>query len=279
MKISVNSYSFGGAAAQTPETLADALRSAAEWGYDGFELTDGPWSSCDNAAEVLKKASEEAGIPLVCYCIGADFLRNDPETELKMVYEKLLLAKQLGVPMMRHDLSSGLPGKLSAEDFSQALPILVEYAKKSADMAKSLGITVLTENHGYFCQDADRVGAVIRGVGRENFRLLADIGNFMCADEYPPESLGKVFDLVAHVHAKDFYKYDSRPEDRACFHTRSGAFLEGCVAGEGDAGVSESIEILKNKGYDGWLSLEYEGNGDRAECIKRGLASLRRLIG
>ena len=47
-----------------------------------------------------------------------------------------------------------------------------------------LGLSIaqtMIENHGYFCQDSDRVERIITGVSHKNFGALIDIGNFLCA--------------------------------------------------------------------------------------------------
>jgi hypothetical protein len=43
----------------------------------------------------------------------------------------------------------------------------------------------MVENHGFFCQDSERVEKLITQVGKENFGALVDIGNFLCVDESP----------------------------------------------------------------------------------------------
>ena len=42
--------------------------------------------------------------------------------------------------------------------------------------------------------------------------------------------------------------------------------------------VGECIAILKRAGYDGFLSIEYEGHGDRIEGIKTGFQNLTRYL-
>lgn len=41
-------------------------------------------------------------------------------------------------------------------------------------------------------QDADRIEQLVCGVAHDNFGLLLDMGNFLCADESPAVAIGKL---------------------------------------------------------------------------------------
>jgi sugar phosphate isomerase/epimerase len=43
------------------------------------------------------------------------------------------------------------------------------------------------------------------------------------------------------------------------FKSRGGNYLRGAIVGHGNAPVDQCINILKASGYDGWISLEFEG--------------------
>ncbi len=58
---------------------------------------------------------------------------------------------------------------------------------------------------------------------------------------------------------------------------RSGGcrWLAGCAVGEGNIPTGECVEILKKAGYDGWLTIEFEGSGDCIEGIAKDLSTLK----
>lgn len=56
--------------------------------------------------------------------------------------------------------------------------------------AAEKGIKTAVENHGTFCQDSDRVELLVNTVAHDNFGLLVDMGNFLCADENPAAAVG-----------------------------------------------------------------------------------------
>ena len=84
-----------------------------------------------------------------------------------------------------------------------------------------------------------------------------------------------------HVHAKDFhYKsgMDVNP-GAGWFGTRAGNYLRGAIIGHGDANVARSIGALKMHGYNGYVSIEFEGIEDNLKGIRIGKANLERYIG
>jgi sugar phosphate isomerase/epimerase len=50
------------------------------------------------------------------------------------------------------------------------------------------------------------------------------------------------------------------------------------VIGEGVVPVGQCLAILARAGYDGFVSIEYEGEEDCIEGISRGLENLKTLL-
>lgn len=272
MRYSVSTYSFGGYASRGVPFMID---EAARLGFDGIEYCiDGGFS--DDELRSFSKRARDAGLFPVCSCIGADFLNCESvDAECQKVEGEIRRAAILGVPLLRHDISRGLSGKLSAGDYEVALPVLADACRRVTEFARGLGVRTCTENHGYFSQDAARVLSLYRAVSDDNFGLLCDIGNFMCADEDPVASVAAVAPYAVHVHAKDFYlSRGKEPRGGGWFPTRGGDFLKGAIIGEGDARVGESLSALRSAGYDGFLTVEFEGSEDNIEGIARGLRYL-----
>ena len=139
----------------------------------------------------------------------------------------------------------------------------------------------MTENHGYFAQDSVRVEKIINAVANPNFGALVDIGNFMCADENPNMAVGVMAPYAKHVHAKDFH-FKSGMEvnpGSGWFQTRAGNYIRGAIIGHGNANVAQSLGTLKHSGYDGFVSIEFEGMEDNLKGISVGLENLKRFIG
>lgn len=84
-----------------------------------------------------------------------------------------------------------------------------------------------------------------------------------------------------HVHAKDFHFKSGNEINPGAgwFMTRAGNFIRGAIIGHGDAKVYQSIQALRRAGYDGYLSIEFEGMEDKLVGIEVGLQNLKRFIG
>ena len=157
------------------------------------------------------------------------------------------------------------------------LPTIAKNAQRVAEYGEKLGIVTCTENHGYIAQDSDRVERLFNAVNHDNYGLLVDIGNFICADEDPALAVSRVAPYAVHVHVKDML-VRNEPTGSCVNLTRGGRYFVGTVAGEGDIPVKRCLGILKRAGYDGFVSLEYEGKEDCISAISRGLANVRKII-
>ena len=120
---------------------------------------------------------------------------------------------------------------------------------------------------------------IVNGVANDNFGLLVDIGNFMCADEDPAYAVGVVAPYAFHVHAKDFTK-KSGNGPLFCdgfFKTRGGTYLKGAIVGHGDVPVYQCLQTLIGTGYDGYITVEFEGLEDQKLGTQYGLNTLKKM--
>lgn len=286
MKIGVSSYSFS-QLLKKGETQLSIMKTAKDMGFDGIEFTDlnAPEGLTEaQFAEEIRNESEKLSLPVISYTVSANLLRFEEERndcEVERICGKLDIAKILGAPTLRHDTAWGFDGlDKTFKGFEQALPWLVEGSRKITNYGKKLGIVTMTENHGYFCQDSDRVERIINGVGDPNFGALIDIGNFNCADENSLIAVGKLAPYAKHVHAKDFHIKSGNAADpgEGFFRSRGGNYLRGAIIGHGDVPVYQCIQTLKRSGYDGFVSVEFEGMEDCLTGIKIGMENLRKYV-
>lgn len=279
MKIAVSSYSYS--ALGTDDF--SRMRLAKEMGFEGIEFAEiHPADGVDKAehARQLKILSDEIKLPITNYAIGADFINRDVDEEIKRLKGEIDIAEILGVKTMRHDASGGPEGeRFSLTGFEKYLPLLAKGCRGVTEYAAAKGIKTSVENHGYYCQQSDRVEALMKAVGHENFGWLVDIGNFMCADEEPVKAVTVGAKYAVYAHVKDFYYADkSQPQPDGYFDTRAGNHICGAVLGDGVVPVKECIDILKSFGYDGWVTLEYEGQESPLTGVRKGLEFLKKQI-
>lgn len=282
MKIGVSSYSFSQLLSKNKISLIDTVKLAAEIGFDSIEFTQLPDSDMpkEELAKLLVLEAEKYNIEISAYLIGANLLQNTEEEmvfEVERIKKELDIAKILGVKLFRFDILFSMPKFMS---YKMAIKKVVPYIREIADYGKNLGITTMTENHGQIFQDADRMIELYSEVDNDNFKLLCDMGNFMCADEVCQISVSKVISLTAHIHSKDFLKF-SREEAVGkpnTFTSRAHNYLQGTVVGKGEVNVSQCLSIIKSSGYDGFINIEYEGPNDCIDALKEGLSYLRENI-
>ncbi|MBS6475777.1 MAG: TIM barrel protein, partial [Clostridiales bacterium] len=211
------------------------------------------------------------GITNFHFEVSADLLR---EGEAERIKRQVDLAALLGVPRMRHDAAWAAP---QGKGFEETLSVLAQRCAEIAAYAQTKGIKTMVENHGFFMQDSSRMVALVQAAAHPNFGLLCDMGNFMCVDEQSIEAVGTVAPYAVYVHAKDFLfqAAGNAGEPQGWLKTRGGNFLQGTVIGSGAVQVKRCLEILKQHGYDGFVSLEFEGPEEPTEAIRTGLERLK----
>jgi sugar phosphate isomerase/epimerase len=266
-------------------TQLGCIEKAKELGFDVIEFIDLIPHDGSTEKEYAKKIANECervGIEIGSYTISADLLNGsdgDTKKEIARIKEKLDVAKILGVKKLRHDATAGIRnGKFKS--FDAVLETLVEACHEITTYAKSLGIKTMVENHGFFAQDSARVEKLVNGVDDENFGVLLDMGNFLCADESPQDAVGVLAPYAIHVHAKDFHVksgMDPCPGD-GWFKTRGGNYLRGAIIGHGEVPVVQCLGIIKKAGYDDTISIEFEGLEENIKALKIGISNLKRYI-
>jgi sugar phosphate isomerase/epimerase len=283
MKLGISSYSLYQDIQAGKMTIQDALQWVAGIGADhmeivplGFSLTDQP-----ELIDAIRSKANELGIELSNYAIGANFIQPSEEAyeaEIARVRNEVDIANRLGVKLMRHDVAFRSEEECSIANFHADLPRLVEACQRIADYASSYGITTSVENHGYYIQHSDRVQTVVKDVNRSNFRTTLDVGNFMCVDENSAAAVKNNLSIASMIHLKDFYLRPSyRYPGEGWFRSLSGNYLRGAIVGQGDIDMYDVISAIKKSGYDGYISIEFEGHEACTFGAKAGFDNARRI--
>jgi len=287
MKIGVSSYSYCRLMGQGGMSVYDIVAKAREMEFEAIEfagITPVGDETLETCAKRLRETCAKAGLPIASYTIGADLLNGsggNMEAEIERLKGEVRIAKLLGVPAMRHDATAGFPAsRKTARGFTDALPLLAKGCRAVTEYAADLGIRTMVENHGYFCQDSERVEQLANGVNHPNFGILIDIGNFLCADDEPAQAVGRLLPYVAHVHVKDFHvKSGNEPNPgKGWFASRAGNYLRGAIVGHGAVPVTQCLRLLKNAGYQGVASLEFEGMEEPLTGIAVGRENMVRFL-
>ena len=294
MEIGVSSYSYSRLIRAGRITQFDSIAMAAAAGFSFIEFTELDVPKGEeklNYAARLRAECARVGIAVGNYSIGADFLNGshgDLAAEILRLHREVDVAAALGATGLRHDVTSGrrrdsAAERLSAapaESFTAVLPVLSRGCREVTDYAAAQGVRTMSENHGFFAQDSERIERLILAVNHPNYGALVDMGNFLCVDEDPAEAVGRLAPYAFHLHAKDFHFKSGQEQDpgEGWFCTRGGNWLRGAIIGHGIVPVRQCLRIMKNAGYAGDVAIEFEGLEDPVYGIRIGLANLQTYL-
>jgi sugar phosphate isomerase/epimerase len=288
MHLGISSYSYGPYMEKTGNGYFEACDHAKATGFDAIEFTTlelkygRGQSSPEELARALKAHCDGLGLAICAYTVSADFLsgsNGDMAKEVERLKGCVDVAVLLGARVMRHDVAWKLAK--GCKSYRDVIRMAAPAVRELTEYAASKGVRTCTENHGYLMQDAHRVEEMILAVGHENYGWLVDMGNFACADEDSVQAVGIAAPYAFHVHAKDFLKKPGTQMDPGLggwLRSRGGNYLRGTVPGHGDIPIAQCVYALRRVGYDGFLSLEFEGMEETLPAIEAGYAYLRRVL-
>ena len=171
------------------------------------------------------------------------------------------LAADIGCPRLRV-FGGPLPEGLSRE---AATAGVTEALRAVADQAERRGVTVCLETHDHWCNPAD-VAELMRRVDRPGIQVNWDI---MHPVRVAQVSMQEAFDTlrpwIRHVHAHDGTTRDGK--------------LVLVPIGEGVVDHALALRLLREMGWDGFVSGEWIGWEPYETHLPRELAALRRCAG
>ncbi|MDD4097355.1 MAG: sugar phosphate isomerase/epimerase [Lentisphaeria bacterium] len=256
MQLSVMLFPFHSAISQgrlQPEELVKALHDA---GATGLEPMYG-WNEKDpDNWRRLCQAAGDLGMAFVCYDIKANLVGDGDDSRKQAIdtcKQQIDYAAQvLHCPTVLVYGSNITPGMSNDEGWR----IYGEQLACLADYARPAGITVTIEDfdpHPRFVASAHSCRQVLDLAGPA-VGLTFDTGNFLNGGDQPAEIFPLLQDRIRHVHVKDKTR---RPPDNLPSNTGvNGVQYKGCLIGEGAAQIGLCVELLKNCGYQKWLSVE-----------------------
>lgn len=281
MKIGVSSYSYWQYLAAGEMDIYEVIRLAAETGYEGIEFANLEYPvdlKRDDFARSLQQACKKEGLEVCACAVGGDFTRENLAAEIERLKGEIDFTSALGAPVMRTDIMADFTDEYNT--LERCLSRVQDAVRQLADYGLTKNVLLTTENHGRLFCESSRLEQLISRVDRDNFRLLADLGNFVDADEDCSYAIGRLGAWIRHVHIKDFHvkKGNELYPGEGWFISRGGNYLRGAVVGHGNVPVLECIKVLQDKGYDDWLIVEFEGIEDPEQATKLGLKNIQRML-
>lgn len=247
---------------------------AAAVGARGVELLSIFWKDRDAELPLVRAALARHGLAVAAYDTSNDFSVPDPAAravQVNKVKGDIDVALALGANTLRVFAGDVRPDTT----FDTCLDWIVGGLAEVAAYAAERGVILALENHGKLAGRSEQVLEILRRVGSPALKVNIDTANFLLVDEDPNAAIRRVAAKTGHVHFKDFAP---APPDWTGFtySALSGTRFVGVVAGTGKVDLTRAVADLRAAGYTGWLSIEYEGEGD----VRAGTAdSLKALQG
>ena len=282
----------------TPEyTVLEAIKLFHDIGIDGAEIVvqDGYRSGISAAClpeelEAVKRAAAENGIEISALTPYNSYF-NDLNDELRQkeiddIGKVIDACEFLGAHYIRI-----YGGNLQAGD-TDHLPErrqrLVEAMRFLGDKAAEKDVTLVIENHfNTMCVSARESVDMIREINHPNVRILYDQANlsFTGKEDYQ-EAIAVQQDYVAYMHVKDlvFKEGVAFTSDEVSHPDESKRNVYTRIVGEGVVPWPEILRSVRERGYDGWLSMEYERRWhpddipDASIGMKKGADYLKALL-
>ncbi|MFQ5808336.1 MAG: sugar phosphate isomerase/epimerase family protein [Armatimonadota bacterium] len=153
----------------------------------------------------------------------------------------------------------------------EAMELMKRSYGQIMEVAEAYEITINIEVHGYFTTNPDRLAQMLAFCDSPFLALNMDTGNTYIAGQDPVAFCDRFKDRITHVHVKDV----SESLAAAARGDQTGIAVSQCAIGDGvnAENILRVLEILRDDGYDGVLSMECEGQG--GPMIEQSLAWLR----
>ncbi len=162
------------------------------------------------------------------------------------------------------------PGLSDAE----ALDLMKRSYAQILEVAEAYRITINIEVHGYFTTRPEMMEKMLAFADSPFLRMNMDTGNTFIAGQDPVAFCERFNSKITHVHIKDV----SESLAAAVRGEQTGIAVSHCALGDGvnAQSIRQCLGILRDRGYDGALSMECEGQG--GPMIEKSLQWLRRTL-
>lgn len=264
MKLGVSMYSYVRAVRAGRLDIVSFIQEAKRIGADGVELLDFFYEDIERERDLAMAALSEAGLVCGVFSVAQNFAKKLPD-ERRVEAAKVLFgvdeAVRYGAKVVRvfaGDVSEGI-------EFDEARAWIVEGLADVSDYAHEHGVKLALENHGRLAGRSDQIIGIVDEVrekcGHDALGANPDTGNFLLVGQSGSEAVKDVASYAYMVHFKDFERAPADYEGNT-FKALDGTRYLGTVIGEGEVDLGACVAALKAVGFDGWLNLEYEGEGD-----------------
>ena len=232
-------------------SLREIVEAALRYGYEAVELRclradmDLPARPEFQPGEIAetKRRLTDHGLAICCVDTSCSFHDADPSERRRQIDIALRhaeLAAALGAPLIRvfpNEVPPGAPRDGVRRRIAASL----------RDVAERLppGVGVALETHADFAA-ADETVAVVRLADHPSVGIVWDVANTIAAGDTPAAAAAAIAPYLRHVHLRD-----ARPREGE-------RFWLPVLAGRGAVPLAEAVAALRELGYAGFVSFEWE---------------------
>lgn len=280
MKLAISMYSYYRAVKDGRLDLPGFIHEAKRIGADGVELLDFFYKDVEADRKAAWAAMEETGLPCPIFSVAQNFAKvseAERQAELDKIRFGVDEAVWYGSGVVRvfaGDVAEGIT-------FDQAREWIVEGLAAASRYAHDHSVKLALENHGKLAGRGDQVRGLVQDVralsGNNVLGANPDTGNFLLVDQPSHEAIQQVASVANMVHFKDFAPAPKDHEGFA-YESLAGAKFVGTAVGEGTVDLAACLAALRDAGFDGWLSVEYEGEEDPMTAVPRCIENARKFL-
>ena len=215
----------------------------------------------ERTAAVLKRY----GLQTACFSVGASLYGGDAKGAREAFCRYAEIAAILGSPYLHHTICLPLVLPPNAPSYETVLGETIDAITRIAERAAGFGITCLYEPQGMYFNGVAGLGTLLAEMKKRaaNVGVCGDVGNPLYVDADPAEIFTRFAADIRHVHVKDYFIRDEKPEEPDYAPTRGGRYVKLCDLGEGDVDLFACLCALRTVNYDGAYALEFSGDDCR----------------
>lgn len=247
---------------------------SAQMGFDGVDILHIQMEGESNGyLQNLKRRALINGIDLCSMSTHQGFVTPDKEKRQENIdrtIRQIEIAYKLGIPIIRintgrwgtsksfdklmenRGIEPVLPGYTEDEGFKW----VIDSIEKCLPAAEKCGVILGLENHWGLSRTPEGLMRIVNAIDSPWLRVLLDTGNFL---EEPYDKLEQCASEAVFMQVKTYYG--------------------GGIWYTLDLDYHRIARIMRRHNFQGYVSLEFEGNEDYRTAIPKSLALLRRAFG
>ncbi len=272
-RIAVSTYSFWQFKNESLRSIENCIDLAADMGFDGVEILHRQMEDESNGyLQKLKQRASRRGLDLCGFSTHQTFVSPDKEVRQKNVEHTIHcieLAYRLGIPTIRVNTgrwgtskdfdelmaNKGIEPRLPGVSDDTGYGWVIDGLSQCLPKAEECGVVLGLENHWGLGRTAAGVNRVVDAIKSPWLQITLDTGNFL-EDMY--EQMEAIAPRAVLVQAKTY-------DGGGTWYTL-------------DLDYPRIAAILRKHNYQGYVSLEFEGNEGALTAVPKSLKRLRQAF-